>query len=78
MATMEQLKIDEVSYSPEQGLSCNTADLNSIFADLKRQKREELEETILLHFKIDEKQLLICNPGINFKDGDKPRIEFKQ
>ena len=37
-----------------------------------------VKEYLLSHYEIDEKQLLICNPGINFKEGDKPRIEFKK
>ncbi len=44
MATMERLKIAQINYSPKQGLSFNTVDLDSIFTDFSRQKTEELEK----------------------------------
>ncbi len=44
MITLGQLKVDQISYSLEQGLSCNTVDLDSFFADIKRQKTTESTE----------------------------------
>ncbi|MBW2683234.1 MAG: hypothetical protein JRC69_06695, partial [Deltaproteobacteria bacterium] len=41
-------------------------------------RSQSVKEYLLSHFKIDEERLLICSPGINFKDSDKPKIEFKQ
>ncbi len=46
--------------------------------ELGDARSQAAKEYLLSHFKIDEERLLICNPGINFKDGDKPRIEFKK
>ncbi len=55
----------------------STAARKKLF-ELGETRSMAVKEYLLLHFEIDEKQLLICNPGINFKDGDKPRVEFKQ
>jgi len=41
-------------------------------------RSQAVKEYLLSHFKIDEERLLICSPGINFKDSDKPTIEFKK
>jgi len=41
-------------------------------------RSQAVKKYLLSHFKIDEERLLICNPGINFKKGDKPVIEFRK
>jgi hypothetical protein len=41
-------------------------------------RSQAVKKYLLSHFKIDEERLLICNPGINFKESDKPVIEFRK
>ena len=45
---------------------------------LGEQRSLAVKEYLLTNFKIAEEHLLICNPGINFEEGEKPTIEFKQ
>ncbi|MBW1636551.1 MAG: DUF748 domain-containing protein [Deltaproteobacteria bacterium] len=41
-------------------------------------RSQAVKKYLLSHFKIDEDRLLIRNPGIVFKKGDKPVVEFRK
>ncbi len=68
-------KVD--SSKDKKGQDAQSEGVRKELFELGEARSLAVKKYMLSHFKIDEERLLICNPGINFKDSDKPKIEFK-